>query len=521
MLLLSGKKYKSLYTSGLFTNKMTNLLRRSKYSSMTGDAWNRLADRGRDELSAYIKTVLDSRTEEIDDIASRFRGLEHLLSADVGLNGHFMLSQNYSLDADSILTEVRIWSELVADEVLPQMPETQRRLIAAASSDQKTYLSKIISSYVLKKITAVLDSTPENLNHLAYDLFLSLPAILDACTKPRVGGIMGVYFAAVERESEKEFKPSLNYDYGEDVDYLNYTIDRRQQQIAEASRTESTSLLTYLSRKKVDLDAYAKFRDTPIVNKLITSLDGKLTEINLFHTDDAEDQIELAVAEFVAYLADASQRLHSRIFAFQVDEMQTRIESTEPNITSALTLFAQLKEFYAKAPTTFYIREILAGNSPVEQFEHADTIKEQLGDLSTAVYDDPRLNAREREYMQVLIEMKGSSHNDFVYDYLARMLQAQQNGENADYGNIAFRYSIVVRKGGNPNCLDGMERESLGVKEKYLILLGQNSEQKINDPTWFEEALRHGIAAAKTDVQKLEFLDHAKIQLESMRDLYG
>lgn len=495
---------------------------------------NALIGRRKKEISDYIYQVMfDDNDNPEADMLDFFR------NTDFGVpklqKGGLIPTDEYETDTNSILDDVRGWSELAANVYLSELPEENRKLLS------KQYVGKIISRFVLEQVAEVVNASHDYPKPIANIFFRMLPKILDAHTKPSSGGffdsIIGealkqTYFTDEKGEihliededkseaQEEEFEPWFSHNPWETLEKLRRECIYAMEKIREYESTSSPALRSFLIRPDASLPKYDNLKSRKNAVQMIANLDEKIRLTEVIRGDLVRDSERARImeeeSEFVDYLVN-SLDLHEKIFDQQVQEMERIIESADPK-RSPLDLLKELKEYTESAPRTFWIEEIMSGKSSVEKFDSPEVIKDWIR-LDYQSIPDIKKYPKERAFVGILCEMRGcSGFNDRSFDPLAEMLVAQQNGDDADYWSLAGCFAFyVARKDGDQEILQGMEKEDLGVKCRFLKVLDYNAEHELFNQREYEQKLRKDLMAAGTEKEKMALLESAQIYLSQSK----
>ncbi|MBI4451107.1 hypothetical protein HY642_03970 [Candidatus Woesearchaeota archaeon] len=465
----------------------------------------RLAERGQKELTDYVDRML---FEDVKDpeapLIQQFREMEPLLLQRVGIKGGMFTATPYNFSTDSILSEISTWSGLAADDMCAKI-----RPDAPAALAGREYIGKVIASYVLKKVADVANMTPEYLQTLPYSLFLQVPAILDAQTRP-LDGIIGIVLRAVQTamQADAPFKPYLKHPPGETVEQLKWACNDARERVRTITATDNSAVAHYLQGGgSVALAKEMLEHETD--KDILQKVDDK-SDIDAIN---AHPQARMA---YIVHLHELMLELHTRRH-FNPKITQQRLDAMEEIASNADTgILGALLQYCKTAPRHAYLDKIKQGRTPVDEFPDPKYVKKHIVSLRSPPPDDKHV--RERAFLAVLAEMQGGAGlNDRIWRPLARMLCAQKDERQIDMTGLAFAYSSYVGHGGNEQCLDGMERLSAKVKGTYLIVLSHNAEYAVNNKEWYEQALKQKLLRTPAP-KRIAMLDRALKQLDKMRE---
>lgn len=495
------------------------------FCNMTEEGWKALVNKNRGDISDCVYKYMfennENPQEEMIDFFSKYNFASCKVSkGDNPISGALSGKEEYVTDTESILDEVKIWSELAADHYLAKAGESEKATLT------REYVGKIITRYVLEQVADVVEMAYDEMKFVPTILFKKLPSILNAQTKPTTGGLFGMIMALVADDDgkplpEKPFEARLRDNPWETVAKLKKECVNAMQTAREYESTENRLLRSYLMSIP-NAEQYSRLKSDAKAMQLISELESKIKSMEMFHPKLKEHELIQDQASFVARLVYNLDRLHEKMFDYQVDEVRKIIAETKVNDGSPIGLLKDITNFVAqRGKSHFYLDEILSGNSSVEKFDNPEIVKEWASE-NPNYYKEKEENyekhTKEYAYTAVLCEMRGcGAYNDKVFNHLADMLVAQENKKGTKYTGVAFRYSRYVADGGNPDCLKGMEKEEVDVKAEFLDVLEYNGKYNIVDQKTYENKLKKSVLEAE---DKMKVLEEAGEQLRQQKTAY-
>ena len=477
------------------------MLRMGYLDGLTVEAKNHVINREEKSLWAYIGVNLFEIPRE-ESVLDMFAGLEGILLSRTATKGHgFIGIESYSLDTTDILKDIETFSGLVANEYFATLDESEKRLIT------KDYVSKLITRFVFDQVNFVYDEG-EFGDILTYNLFLELPSILNARTKPTSGGLLGMLFP-IERDSS-EFKPSLRDPIGASIYNLKKRALYLKEKTNELRRTNQESLRAFLFQRNPDLIKYEKFKNDERVNGIIEKLDEKVETLleSRGSSSDKQEQIN-DIVNIVENIYLSYSKLSYSAFTKLTKNINSKLKRFSSS--SWQELVKKLKR--ATKIQTNYDLEINGGNSIVEKFSNPEYIKKRL--RQGIIEHGDKYSAKKFAFSSVLIEMRGcAGFCDNVYIPLANMLLAQNNENDADYSSLSFAYAFYINRGGSVNVIEGLEEEPVETKKALLDVLDYNQKHKIVHMQTYERILKEQLLGAH---DKNAFLEEEKKRLEKER----
>ncbi len=497
------------------------------FNTLSEQSWDKIISSKQKEISDYVnKCIFEENENNSNEMLDFFR------AQDIGTTTFnskgFFDAKSYSLDTESILSEISRWSGLAADYFISGKPESEKMLFSNET------VSSILSRYVIEKAEELFTSSKDEAKWIPGLFFRTLPYLLNANTSPSdssgfsdiISSVFGKK-AGDSKSGDSKFKPSLKFNPWETVYFLNQKLVESLQHDSALSRTnkEAYSLGAYLHMKKPDMAEYSSFLANENAINAVNALDKLIHEIE-GQPEDERQSMAGAASSFVSKLVKAGSFLHPKVSGIQFNRIKAEIEKADTS-KYYIELFKNLESALDSYPKSFFQDEIVFGETSVDLLDDPAYVKEAVFRNFISNPKEARLEQRSKTsrrpqaeaYVAVLFEFRGAlGFNDAVYEPLAQMLASNTEANEP----VAFAFaSYLGHYKGSADCLKGLESESNEIKCSYLSALRFNAENSIMDICSYENSLKQEILSAKGKDSKLaaissskEGLNHEKVAQE-------